>query len=311
LIDRADTLGNPTVVGLDPTAALVPLPVREHYYNDTGRTPEALCAAFLRYNKTIIDAVADVVPAVKPQIAMYEYLGPEGVAAYAATCEYAASKGLLVIGDVKRGDISSTAAAYASHLAGADIEGEHHDVWREDFITVNPYLGSDGIRPFTDACAETGKGIFVLVKTSNPSSGELQDIVIDGEPLYMRVARLVSEWGAALTGERGYSSVGAVVGATHRDVGAKLRAAFPQMFFLVPGYGAQGAGAEDVRAFFDADGRGCIVNSSRGIIGAWTKMKGGSDGAKNLSVSEALTLVSESARDAALRMKNELGCHER
>jgi orotidine-5'-phosphate decarboxylase len=306
LIDRIDELKNPTVVGLDPTIALVPSPIITETIAEFGKTTRAVSEAFLSYNKIIIDAIADIVPAVKPQIAMYEALGADGIGAYNITCEYAAAKNLVVIGDVKRGDISSTAAAYAAHLGGVDILGERFDPWHEDFVTVNPYLGSDGITPFTDVCAETGKGIFVLVKTSNPSSKELQDVTIDGEFLYEKTAKLVEEWGRNLIGERGFSSVGAVVGATHREIGAKLRRTFPKMFFLVPGYGAQGATAEDIREFFDAGGRGCIVNSSRGIIGAWAKDERGADGAKALSANEAKELLAETARGAALRMREEL-----
>jgi orotidine-5'-phosphate decarboxylase len=306
LIDRIDELKNPTVVGLDPTFALMPAPIIAEQISEYGKTPRAVSEAFFAYNKIIIDAVADIVPAVKPQIAMYEIFGADGVGAYNATCEYAGAKGLTVIGDVKRGDITSTATAYAAHLGGVNIFGKHFDPWHEDFVTVNPYLGSDGIAPFTEVCAETGKGIFVLVKTSNPSSSELQDIAIDGEFLYMKAAKLVEKWGENLVGERGFSSVGAVVGATHREVGANLRRTFPKMFFLVPGYGVQGASAEDVREFFDTDGRGCIVNSSRGIIGAWRNDKRGADGAKNLSACEAKDLLAENTRNAALHMRDEL-----
>jgi orotidine-5'-phosphate decarboxylase len=307
LIDRIDELKNPTVVGLDPTAALVPAPMVQKQAAIFGRSLRAMSEAYIEFGKTIIDAIADIVPAVKPQIAMYEALGAEGIAAYNNICEYAASRGLIVIGDVKRGDISSTAAAYATHLGGIEVLGQYQDPWCEDFVTVNPYLGSDGISPFTDVCKEIGKGIFVLVKTSNPSSAELQDIEVDGEPLYMRTAKLVEKWGAGLIGDRGYSSVGAVVGATHREVGAELRRKFPNMFFLVPGYGAQGATAEDIREFFDTDSRGCIVNSSRGIIGAWTKDERGADGASALTADEAIELLAETSRSAALRMKEELG----
>jgi orotidine-5'-phosphate decarboxylase len=331
LIERIDELRNPTVVGLDPTPDLVPSPIMEKYMGEYGKIPRAIAAAFFNYNRIIIDAITDIVPCVKPQIAMYERFGVDGVSAYIATCEYASSKGLLVIGDVKRGDISSTAEAYAAHIAGADIFGERLDLWHEDFITVNPYLGSDGITPFTDACAETGKGIFVLVKTSNPSSAEIQDVDTEAEPsestfkkksifsdvaraaigvrsapLYEQVARYVSLWGKSLIGDSGYSSVGAVVGATHSEVGATLRRLFPKMFFLVPGYGAQGAGAEDVKKFFDADGHGCIVNSSRGIIGAWAKSARGADGANGMNYSEAVNLLAETSRTAAIRMREEL-----
>jgi orotidine-5'-phosphate decarboxylase len=331
LIERIDKLGNPTVVGLDPTIELVPKPLMARHIDEYGKTLRAVAAAFFACNKYIIDAIADIVPAVKPQVAMYERLGVDGLAAYKSTCEYAASKGLIVIGDVKRGDISSTAAAYAAHLTGVDFLDEHFDPWREDFITVNPYLGSDGIAPFTEACAQTGKGIFVLVKTSNPSSAEIQDIEIEEAPadlvlreksvvgdiartfmgirpmpLYEQVARYVNLWGRELVGEYGYSSVGAVVGATHREIGTALRKAFPQMFFLVPGYGAQGAGAEDVKEFFDNDGRGCVVNSSRGIIGAWTNDPEGADGAAGLNESKAAELLANTAGAAARRMRDEL-----
>jgi orotidine-5'-phosphate decarboxylase len=280
------------------------------YINRHGKTPKAICEAFRVFNRIIIDSILDIVPAVKPQIAMYEAYGAEGIAAYIDTCEYAASKGLAVIGDVKRGDISSTASAYAAHLKGVDILGDHFDLWHEDFITVNPYLGTDGIRPFTEACAESGKGIFVLVKTSNPSSADIQDKRIGEDssvaPLYRQVACYAARWGEELIGEYGYSAVGAVVGATHRDVGIALRREFPHMFFLVPGYGAQGADAEDVKNFFDKDGRGCIVNSSRGIIGAWAKDERGADGAAALSASESEELLSSATRAAALRMRDEL-----
>jgi len=307
LISRIDELRNPTVVGLDPTPALIPAPIIDKQATMYTNMPlRAMSEAYIEFGKTIIDAISDIVPAVKLQIAMYEALGVDGIVAYNSICEYAENRGLIVIGDVKRGDIASTAAAYAAHLGGIEIAGRHIDTWHEDFITVNPYLGSDGILPFADVCKETGKGIFVLVKTSNPSSSELQDIEVDGEPLYVRAAKLVEKWGASLIGENNYSSVGAVVGATHREVGAMLRKRFPNMFFLVPGYGAQGATAEDIREFFDADGRGGIVNSSRGIIGAWAKDECGADGANALTTDSAIELLAETARSAALRMRDEL-----
>jgi orotidine-5'-phosphate decarboxylase len=325
LIDRIDELGNPSVVGLDPSLSMIPDSLAREMYDAHGRTPLAVSEMFLLYNKAIIDAVSDVVPAVKPQIAMYEMYGADGVAAYIRTCEYASGKGLYVVGDIKRGDISSTAEAYAAHLAGVDVGlaesvASRVDVWREDAITINPYFGTDGIEPFTKACRETGKSVFVLVKTSNRSSAELQDVMTESAPkkpthgqnsrgalLYERVADYVDMWGESLIGERGYSAVGAVVGATHSAIGRSLREAHPHMFFLVPGYGAQGACAADLSGFFDAEGRGCVVNSSRGIIAAWRSHA--PDAARHESASgaeRALSIVASAARTAALAMANDL-----
>lgn len=311
LVVRIHELDNPSVVGLDPTPSLLPEPVLEHAAAEYGRTAKAVAAAFFEFNKSIIDGIVGIVPAVKPQIAMYEAYGIDGINAYIETCKYAASAGLIVIGDIKRGDISSTAAAYAAHLEGADVFGSKEDVWAEDIITVNPYLGSDGILPFTEAAAKTGKGLFILVKTSNPSSAELQDRLIKNDcakgsniKVYEQVANYVEQWGAHLIGDSGYSSIGAVVGATHSSIGAELRQAHPQMFFLVPGYGAQGAGAEDLRGFFGKGGSGCIVNSSRGIIGAWKKALGNDH--DNISAAKALELTGKAAADAAIKMRNDL-----
>ena len=300
LVNRIAEMNNPTVVGLDPTLALIPDEMKGKYFEQYGKTTKAVAEMFISFNKEIIDAVKDIVPAVKPQIAMYENYGIDGLSAYIETCKYASDAGLIVIGDIKRGDISSTATAYAAHLSGAEIEGKRINLWHEDFITVNPYLGSDGIIPFTDACKETGKGIFVLVKTSNESSIEIQDLYAvsdsdsneESEQIYMRVAKLVESWGSDLISPSGFSSVGAVVGATHRDIGKILRKNFPNMFFLVPGYGAQGATAEDLKGFFDENGAGCIINSSRGIIGAWKKNNG--------------MTVGEAARKATIEMREDL-----
>ncbi|QIB69645.1 orotidine-5'-phosphate decarboxylase [Aminipila butyrica] len=294
LLKKIDELNNPTVVGLDPTLEMMPGSLKANLFEQYGKTPEAVGRIFTAFNKEIIDSVADIVPAVKPQIAMYEKYGLEGLKAYADTIRYAAEKGLIVIGDIKRGDISSTAAAYAAHIGGTDIEGEEFDLWQEDWITVNPYLGVDGIQPFIDACNKKDRGIFVLVKTSNPSSSQLQDIVVDGHTIYERVAELVEEWGRQSMGTLGYSRIGAVVGATHKEQGEKLRKLMPQTFFLVPGYGAQGGTGADLRGFFDKEGRGCIVNSSRGITAAYKKDSRYGD------------KVGEAARDAALAMKNDL-----
>jgi orotidine-5'-phosphate decarboxylase len=249
------------------------------------------------FNREILDGVWDLVPAVKPQIAMYERFGPEGLAAYARTAAYAAEKGLLVIGDVKRGDVSGTAAAYAAHLAGVEFEGRRFDPWMEDAITLNPYMGGDSVRPFLDCCAAWDKGVFILVKTSNAGSGDLQDRALRDSGLLVceHVADLVSAWGADLMGRRRYSRVGAVVGATFAGQGRALRKRMPRTFFLVPGYGAQGASGKDLRGFFDESGRGCVVNSSRGITAAW--QRDGRSGEAN---------PGGAARAAVLAMKKDL-----
>lgn len=296
LIDAIKKKDNPSVVGLDPTIEMMPEYLKKKYFRQYGPTPEGVAEMFFAFNKQIIDAVYDIVPAVKPQIAMYEKLGVPGIDAYNRTCMYAYSKGLVVIGDIKRGDISSTAAAYAAHLGGADIKGERVFTWMEEAVTLNPYMGSDGIKPFLEACAQYRKGVFVLVKTSNPSSSELQDLVLqDGRTVYEAAAQLVDEWGADLIGRYGYSEVGAVVGATHKEQGEKLRSEHPHMFFLVPGFGAQGASADDVAGFFDENGIGAIINSSRGITSAYKK---------DTSIQEEE--FAKAARDAALRMKDQL-----
>jgi len=308
LIEAIDNTQNPSVVGLDPTEALVPPQVVASFADevrDSVESPEEvesaqLAVAYFEYNRTIIDAIADIVPAVKPQIAMYEALGPAGVDVYTMTCDYAASRGLYVLADAKRGDIGSTAAAYAHMLTGVD----GFDPWKVDAVTVNPYLGTDGITPFVDAAKESDKDLFVLVRTSNPSSSELQMLdLADGSKVYEHVADLVEGWGADSVGAHGYSRVGAVVGATHPEEGKALRKRMPHTFFLVPGYGAQGGTAADVRGMFDADGSGAIVNSSRGIIGAWKK-----DGrySPSMSADDALALVDETARAAAIRMRDDL-----
>ena len=295
LLERIDALRNPTVVGLDPTLEMIPAYLREEKFAELGKTPEAVAEMFLAFNEGIMKAVQGIVPAVKPQIAFYERYGMAGLAAYEKTCAMAQEMGFVVIGDIKRGDIGSTAAAYAAHIGGTEIEGERFDLWHEDYVTVNPYLGVDGIKPFVDECNKQKKGIFVLVKTSNPSSSQLQDLIVDGKPIYLHMAALVEEWGQEAMGEKGYSRVGAVIGATHREQGAAARAAMPHTFFLVPGYGAQGGTAEDIRGFFDKDGRGCIVNSSRGIIAAWKK----SDKYGERDFAEA-------ARAAALAMQKDI-----
>lgn len=268
LIKKTDA---PVCVGLDPTLALIPPAILDKAYNQRGKTLEAAAEALWEFNKTIIDSIYDLIPAVKPQSAMYEQFGIPGLEVFKKTIDYCHHKGLVVIGDVKRGDIGSTSAAYASaHLGKVELGGTYVSPFDEDFSTVNPYLGTDGIKPFLDVCSKEGKGIFVLVKTSNPSSGEFQDRLVDGRPLYELVADKVNEWGAGLM-EDGYSEVGAVVGATYPEIGRTLRKLMPRTCLLVPGYGAQGGKAEDLKDYFNEDGLGAIVNSSRGIIAAWKK----------------------------------------
>ena len=295
LISAIEEKENPSVVGLDPTLEMMPSFLKEDMFNKFGKTPKAVANMFFEFNKAIIDEVADIVPAVKPQIAMYEKYGLEGLDCYLKTVDYAKKKGLVIIGDIKRGDISSTAAAYAGHIEGCDIEGAHFDLWQEDFVTVNPYLGTDGITPFVKACEKEKRGIFVLLKTSNKSSSEIQDREVSGRPLYTHVAELINTWGNDVIGSYGFSSVGAVVGATHPREGIELRKLCPHVFFLVPGYGAQGGKAEDLKGFFDKNKRGAIVNSSRGIIASYKKI----EGAKEEDFAKY-------SRNAALLMRDDL-----
>ncbi len=276
LVNRIKELNAPICVGLDPVPDFVPGFIKEKAFGSHGLTKKAVAEAFFEFNKGIIDAVYDIVPSVKPQIAMYEEFGIEGLDAYIRTCEYAKEKGLVVIGDVKRGDIGSTSRAYANaHIGKALIKSgervEEVSAFDADFATVNPYMGSDGIKEFLRCCKEYDKGIFVLVKTSNPSSGEFQDVLVDGTPVYELVADKVNEWGSELIGESGYSRVGAVVGATYPEIGKKLRLIMPKTLFLVPGYGAQGATGKDLKEYFNDDGLGAVINSSRGIIAAYKK----------------------------------------
>ncbi|MBQ7076641.1 MAG: orotidine-5'-phosphate decarboxylase [Lachnospiraceae bacterium] len=271
----------PIVVGLDPTLKLIPPHILEKAYKEYGKTLKACGEAVFEYNKGIIDAIYDIVPAVKPQIAMYEQFGIEGLIAYKKTVDYAHEKGLIVIADVKRGDIGSTSENYAkAHLGHVDVAGEKLAGFDADFATVNPYLGVDGIKPFIDVCKEEKKGIFILVKTSNKSSGEFQDRLIDGAPLYEHVARKVDEWGKDFMNGN-YSYVGAVVGATYPEMGKALRKVMPHSVILVPGYGAQGGKGADLVHFFNEDHLGAIVNSSRGIIAAYQKEEYASFGEMN------------------------------
>lgn len=269
LVSRIEKMNSPIVVGLDPMLSYVPEFIKKEAYSQFGETLEGAGEAIWQYNKGIIDNIYDLVPAVKPQIAMYEQFGIPGLIAYNKTCDYAKSKDLVVIGDIKRGDIGSTSAAYAeAHLGNVKVGDNVFSGFNEDFSTVNPYLGTDGIKPFVDVCKREKKGIFVLVKTSNPSSGEFQDRNIDGKHLYEIVGAMVDKWGSEVMGDN-YSYVGAVVGATYPEIGKVLRDIMPKTYILVPGYGAQGGKGKDLIHYFNKDGLGAIVNSSRGIIAAY------------------------------------------
>lgn len=297
LIKRIGELQAPIVVGLDPMISYIPRHVIEKGYKEKGENLEGVAEAVWLYNKGIIDAIYDLVPAVKPQIAMYEQFGLEGMKVYVKTIEYARQKGLIVIGDVKRGDIGSTSQAYAAgHLGKITVGGKDFRGFDEDFITVNPYLGSDGILPFIEVCKQENKGLFILVKTSNPSSGEFQDQLVNGRPLYELVGKKVAEWGELFMGDT-YSYIGAVVGATYPTTGKELRKLMPKTFILVPGYGAQGGKAEDLKYYFDENGSGAIVNSSRGIIAAYKLPQYKSYGEE---------AYADASRQAVLDMKEDL-----
>lgn len=269
LIENIKRTNAPIVVGLDPMLSYIPEHITKKAYEEYGETLAGAGEAIWQFNKAIVDSTYDIIPAVKPQIAMYEQFGLEGLAAYKKTVDYCKEKGLVVIGDIKRGDIGSTSAAYAAgHLGKVEVGSHTYAGFNEDFATVNPYLGSDGVKPFIDVCKEEKKGLFILVKTSNPSSGEFQDQLIDGKPLYELVGEKVAEWGESHMGDS-YSYIGAVVGATYPEMGKVLRKVMPKSYILVPGYGAQGGKGADLVHFFNADGLGAIVNSSRGIIAAY------------------------------------------
>ena len=271
LVDKIKKTNAPVVVGLDPMLKYIPEHIKKVAFSQYGETLEGAAEAVWQFNKAIVDCIYDIVPAVKPQVAMYEQFGVPGMSAFKKTVDYCKQKDLVVIGDVKRGDIGSTSEAYAvAHLGKVTVGNTILSAFDEDFATVNPYLGSDGINPFLKVCQEEKKGIFILVKTSNPSSGEFQDRIIDGRPLYEWVGEKVNEWASQCMGDQ-YSYVGAVVGATYPEMGKILRKVMPKSYILVPGYGAQGGKAEDLVHFFNQDGLGAIVNSSRGIIAAYTK----------------------------------------
>jgi orotidine-5'-phosphate decarboxylase len=269
LVDKIQKTKAPIVVGLDPMLSYVPEHIQKKAFAEFGETLEGAAEAIWQFNKEIVDKTYDLIPAVKPQIAMYEQFGIPGMIAYKKTVDYCKEKDLVVIGDIKRGDIGSTSAAYAvGHLGHVQVGSKSYAGFDEDFATVNPYLGSDGVKPFVDVCKEEKKGLFILVKTSNPSSGEFQDQLIDGRPLYELVGEKVAKWGEDHMGDS-YSYIGAVVGATYPEQGKILRKVMPKSFILVPGYGAQGGKGKDLVHFFNEDGLGAIVNSSRGIIAAY------------------------------------------
>ena len=300
LVAQIKKTGAPIVVGLDPMMKFIPEHIKEKAFAEFGETLEGAAEAIWQYNKAIVDAIYDLVPAVKPQIAMYEQFGLPGLSAFYKTVQYCKEKGLIVIGDIKRGDIGSTSEAYAvGHLGKVQVGSRFYYGFDEDFVTVNPYLGSDGVNPFIKVCKEEKKGIFVLVKTSNPSSGEFQDRQIadaGNRPLYEVVGEQVAKWSETHMGDT-YSYVGAVVGATYPEMGKVLRKIMPKSYILVPGYGAQGGKGADLVHFFNEDGLGAIVNSSRGIIAAYQQEKYARFGAENFA---------DASRAAVLDMKEDI-----
>lgn len=300
LVAQIKKTGAPIVVGLDPMMKFIPEHIKEKAFAEFGETLEGAAEAIWQYNKAIVDAIYDLVPAVKPQIAMYEQFGLPGLSAFYKTVQYCKEKELVVIGDIKRGDIGSTSEAYAvGHLGKVQVGSKSYYGFDEDFVTVNPYLGSDGVNPFIKVCKEEKKGIFVLVKTSNPSSGEFQDRQIadaGNRPLYEVVGEQVAKWGETHMGDT-YSYVGAVVGATYPEMGKVLRKIMPKSYILVPGYGAQGGKGADLVHFFNEDGFGAIVNSSRGIIAAYQQEKYARFGAENFA---------DASRAAVLDMKEDI-----
>ena len=267
LIEKIKIMKNPTVIGLDPRYEMLPKYVKDKY----PKTLEGVGQAIIEYNKALIDAIYDIIPAIKPQIAFYEMYGIPGMQAFKETCEYAKQKGMFVIADIKRGDIGSTAQGYSNaYLGKTKIEENEQSLYDIDFVTVNPYMGTDCVKPFIDDCKKYNKGLFILVKTSNPSSGELQDEKLEnGEEVYTRVAKYVEKWGEELRGEYNYSSISAVVGATYPEQLKELRKIAPHTFFLIPGYGAQGGKPQDIALGFDKNGLGGIVNASRSLMCAY------------------------------------------
>ena len=297
LIEKIVEMQNPTVAGLDPKLAYIPEKIKEESFKKYGKTLEGAADALLTFNKGLIDELCDVVPAIKPQCAYYEMYGWYGVRALDETIKYAKSKGMFVITDGKRNDIGTTMEAYAvAHLGETDVDGVKEEAFGADALTVNGYLGTDGISPLLDICKDKDKGIFVLVKTSNPSSGELQNLEFrSDETVYLHMGKMCEHWGETTVGKYGYTGVGAVVGATYPEMLTELRTELPKTFFLVPGYGAQGGGAKDCQGAFDEKGIGAIVNSSRGIMCAWQK----EDGLDPMDYAKA-------ARREAIRMRDDL-----
>ena len=296
LIEKIKIMKNPTVIGLDPRYEMLPKCVKDKY----PKTLEGVGQAIIEYNKALIDAIYDIIPAIKLQIAFYEMYGIPGMQAFKVTCEYAKQKGMFVIADIKRGDIGSTAQGYSNaYLGKTKIEENEQSLYDIDFVTVNPYMGTDCVKPFIDDCKKYNKGLFILVKTSNPSSGELQDVKLEnGEEVYTRVAKYVEKWGEELRGEYNYSSISAVVGATYPEQLKQLRQIAPHTYFLIPGYGAQGGKAEDIALGFDENGLGGIVNASRSLMCAYkSDMWKGKFEEKDYA---------KATRAEAIRMKEEL-----
>ena len=292
LQERIDELQNPTVVGLDPDLAHIPEDLLNKHIKELGENLESASMAVVEFNAGLIDAICDIVPAVKPQSAYYEMLGPYGVMALNNTCDYARSKGMFVILDGKRNDIGSTAAAYsAAYLGTVKVGSSEFMPFNADALTVNAYLGSDGIKPFVETAVKYDKAIFALVRTSNPSAGELQDKLVGEDKLFTLVGELMEEISKDTIDKYGYTCVGAVVGATYPEEAELLRKRLKHTFFLVPGYGAQGGSAAEAAKAFDESGRGAIVNSSRAIIAAWKKHGGD---------------YATAARNEALKMRDEL-----
>ncbi|MCL2198099.1 MAG: orotidine-5'-phosphate decarboxylase [Defluviitaleaceae bacterium] len=298
LIKKIQETRAPIVVGLDPRLGQIPEYMKEVIFAEQGKTMQAVADIFFAFNKGIIDEIHDLVPAVKPQIAMYEQYGAAGLECYFRTIEYAQSKRLFVIGDIKRGDIASTAEAYSEiHLGQVNIAGEIAVTHTANYVTINPYMGYDSVEPYLSDCKKYDKGLFVLVKTSNKASKDIQDLLMqNGQPLYEQVGGLVSKWGEPLIGEMGYSAIGAVVGATHPQEALTLRKSMPHTFFLIPGYGAQGGNGKDLAGLWDGERYGAIVNSSRGITGAYQSGKFATV-EKNFA---------KAAREAVLEMKKDL-----
>ena len=271
LANQIKLKNNPSVLGLDPKLEYIPESIKKKYFVENVSYQKAAADCIIEFNRRLIDALHEVIPAVKPQLAYYEMYGTEGIRAFYDTIRYAREKGLLVIADGKRNDIGTTAQAYASaYLGKTPINGSEQEAFSVDALTVNAYLGIDGVKPFIEECEKNDRGIFILVKTSNPSSGQLQDLKLqDGRTIYEAMADLVNQWGSTTIGQCGYSSVGAVVGATYPKQLSELRKRMPKAWILVPGYGAQGGTAQDVAAAFDINGLGAVINASRSLMCAY------------------------------------------